>query len=314
MNRLNVGDSMKKILLALTLLFWTSACSPASIFDLTPTPTLYVFPTPETPVVPALTVDALRNAEYTLTGFDNAVHAYQFLDGKYAFGGDPTVTGYADIKLLDTYAFGDLNNDGVDDAAVLIAENYGGTGVFVSLNAVLNEGGRPRHAASTMIDDRPKINLLSIRGGVITLDATIHGVNDPACCPEWTVTRSYKLSSAALTLVRATTHLPSGQERAINIESPTASADVQGRVTVAGSVTIAPFENTLVLHAYNEQGNELFAGPIMVNAPDLGAPGTFTTTLDASAFSAGRIRIVVTDLSAADGSILALDSVEVIVK
>lgn len=305
---------MKRLLLALSLLLLTSACSPASIFGLTPTPTLYVYPTPETPVVPALTADALRNAEYILPGFDGAIRSYKFVDGKYAFGGDPSVTGYADVSLLDTYAFGDLNGDGVDDAAVLIAENYGGTGVFVSLNAVLNEGGLSRHAASTMIDDRPKINALKIQNGLIYLDAVLHGPNDPACCPEWTATRAYKLSGLSLTLVRATTRLPSGQERAINIESPSAGAEVTGQITLAGAVTIAPFENTLTLHVYNAQGNELTVAPIMVNAPDFGAAGTFTATLDVSAFPAGRIRIVIADLSAADGSILALDSVEVVVK
>jgi hypothetical protein len=79
-------------------------------------------------------------------------------------------------------------------------------------------------------------------------------------------------------------------------------------------VTIAPFENTLTYRVFNEQGNELTAGPITVDAPDFGAPGTFTVTLDASTFPIGRIRIVIADLSAADGSVLALDSVMVVVK
>jgi hypothetical protein len=70
----------------------------------------------------------------------------------------------------------------------------------------------------------------------------------------------------------------------------------------------------LTVRVYNEQGNELFVGPVTVAAPELGAAGTFTVTIDASAFPLGRVRIVVADLSAADGSILALDSVEILVR
>ncbi len=304
---------MKRLILALPLLLWTSACSASSIFSLTPTPTNYVYPTPETPPVPALAVDALRNASYTLPNFTGDLFLYQLTDGKYTLG-DPTVTGYVEVTLLDIYAFGDLNQDGVNDAAVLLAENFGGTGVFVSMNAVLNEGGQPRHAASSMIDDRPQIENLDIRDGEIVLDAVVHAFDDPACCPELFVTRSFKLSGTSLTLVRAASRLPSGQERAITIDSPSDGAEMHGELVVTGSVTIAPFENTLMYRAYNEQGNELFAGPIMVSAPDFGAAGTFSATLDISTFPLGRVRIVIADLGAADGSVLAMDSVEIIVR
>jgi hypothetical protein len=304
---------MRKLILALSLLLWTSACSVTSIFSLTPTSTPYIYPTAETPSVPALTVDALRNAAYTLPGFTGDLFSYQLTDGKYTLG-DPTVTGYVEVTLLDTYAFGDLNEDGVNDAVVLLAENFGGTGVFVSVNAVLNDGGQPRHAASSMIDDRPQIGNLDIRDGEIFLEAVVHAFDDPACCPELSVTRFFQLSGTSLTLVRATTRLPSGQERAITIDSPLDGAEVRGELVITGSVTIAPFENTLTYRIYNEQGNELFAGPIMVSAPDFGAPGTFSATLDTSTFPIGRVRIVIADLSAADGSVLAMDSIEIIVR
>jgi hypothetical protein len=304
---------MKKLFLALSLLFWTSACSASSIFSLTPTPTLYLYPTAETPIVPVLTVDALGNAEYTLPGFDNALYAYQFVDGKFIRGSDSSAADYASLSLLDFYAFGDLNQDGVNDAAVIIAENYGGR-VLVSVNAVLNEVGQPRHAASYMIDDRPQIKALDIRDGEIFLEALVHGFDDPACCPEQAVTRTFQLSGASLTLARATSQTPDGRERAITIDSPSEGSGMLGELLITGRVTIAPFENTLVYRVYNEQGNELVSGPITVIAPDFGAPGTFTVMLDTGAFPIGRICIVIADLSAADGSILALDSVMVVVK
>lgn len=302
-----------RAILALPLLLWTSACSAASIFSLTPTPTAYIYPTAETPFVPALTVKALENAEYILPGFGGAVYSCQFTDGKYEIG-DPDISGFASLSLLDFFAFGDLNDDGVNDAAVLIAENRGGTGVFVSVNAVLNDGGRPRHAASYMIDDRPQINALEINDGVIFLDALVHDLNDPACCPEQAVRRSFKISGAALTLVQATLRLANGRERAILIESPADEVEVSGELVISGRVTIAPFENTLTYRVYNEQGNELSVGAVTVSAAAPGAPGAFVIRLDTGSFPMGRIRIVIADLSAADGSVFALDSVEVLVR
>ncbi len=47
---------------------------------------------------------------------------------------------------------------------------------------------------------------------------------------------------------------------------------------------------------------------------DPGAASAFNATLDLSAFPPGNIRIEISDLSAADGSVLALDSVEVVVR
>ena len=308
--------SRKLTMFALSLLFWTSACSVPSAFSLTPTPTAFAYPTEPTAIFPALTAEQLKNAEYTITGFDNATHAYRFVNGKYDRGTDATAPDFVSISLLDPVAYGDLNADGAPDAAVVIAENYGGTGVFVSVAAVLNENGQPRHAASYAIDDRPKINTLEIREGAIFLDAVIHSANDPACCPEFAVTRTFKLIGVSLALVNATSQTASGQARVITIESPQDGMDAaaNGALVISGQVTIAPFENNLSYRVYNEQGNELSAGPITVTAPDFGVPGTFTATLDLTAFPLGRLYIEIADLSAADGSVLALATVMVVVR
>jgi hypothetical protein len=298
--------------LALPLLFLTLACSATTIFSLTPTPTNYVYPTPETPTVPALTVEQLKNAEYVVSAFGTGASLpYKLTDGKYENGSGST---FVSLTLLDFFSFGDLNKDGLSDAAVLFAENYGGTGVFVSLAVVLNENGQPRHKASYLIDDRPQVNSLDLRDGTVFLDTVVHAPNDPGCCPEMQVTRAFQLVGDSITLVHATTRLDDGRERAILIESPLDGAEVSGQIVLTGTVTISPFENTLTVRVYNEQGNELFVGPVTVAAPELGAAGTFTVTIDASAFPLGRVRIVVADLSAADGSILALDSVEILVR
>jgi hypothetical protein len=60
---------------------------------------------------------------------------------------------------------------------------------------------------------------------------------------------------------------------------------------------------------------ELAIGSITVTAADLGAPGTFEQTiLLGNILSGVEIRIEVQDINAADGSLFAMDSVELVVK
>lgn len=293
----------------LPLLFLASACSGVTARLLTPTPTAFVFPTQVTPQINSLTEPQLQNAEYTLTAFDNASHVFRLADGAYKSG----APDYADVRLLEQISFGDLNRDGVPDAAVLLAENFGGSGVFVWLAAVLNENGKPHHIASSMIDDRAQINTLEIRNGNIFLDAVVHGPNDPGCCPAFKVTRTFRLMDSLMVLVNATSQTPTGVERAILIESPQVGQQVSGALTINGHVTVSPFENTLRLRIYNEQGNELYTAPFTINVSELGAAADFDITLDLAAYAPGLITIEIADLSAADGSVLALASVEVVI-
>jgi hypothetical protein len=53
----------------------------------------------------------------------------------------------------------------------------------------------------------------------------------------------------------------------------------------------------------------------MVTAPDLGAPGTFDAPISLDGIPSGTmVYIEIQDLSAADGSLLALDTVKLTVK
>jgi hypothetical protein len=97
---------------AVSLLLWTSACSLPPGLTITPTPTPYIYPTALTPETAALTVEQLRNAEYTITGFDNSSRPYRFTDGKYTQGSDPAAPDYINLWMLDLTDFGDLNEDG----------------------------------------------------------------------------------------------------------------------------------------------------------------------------------------------------------
>jgi hypothetical protein len=212
-------------------------------------------------------------------------------------------------------ATGDLNGDGSDEVAALVSENYGGTGVFVFLALYADVDGTLTFQTSRMVDDRPQLNTISIQNGEIFLDAVIHGPDEPMCCPTLRTTRHYRWVDNQLDMIDYTTFTPDGNPRTITIESPTTGTEVFASVPVQGSVAIAPFENNLVYRIYDVSGIELSAGAIPVTAAQHGGPGTFDTVVKlGNVLSGAIIQLEVQDLSAADGSLLAMDSVELVVK
>ena len=190
----------------------------------------------------------------------------------------------------------------------------GGTGVFVSLVAVLDDSGSPYQAASIFIDDRPMLNNLSVQAGEVLLDATLHAMEDPMCCPSLETGLGYRLYGNALVLTRLQSKPLEGNLRAINIASPIDLVESTYPVAITGSVTVGPFENTLAYNIYDQANLLVTAGSIMTDSPDMGLPGNFSLSVDLTmAGVSGRVRVEIVEYSMADGSVMTLDSVLVTV-
>jgi immunoglobulin-like protein involved in spore germination len=302
--------STRKLLLPLlALILAGTACRFIQRNVQTPIPPVPVNPTSaatETPSpdLPLLSPEMLRNAEVLLPASNTKG---RLVDGNYK-------NGSVNAFLEDVIAQGDVNNDGLDDLVFIIAENTGGSGTFISLEIAENNFGEPLVVDAEMLGDRVAVNSITIQNGLITLDMRIHGPNDGLCCPSMPATMVYTETDMGLILVRQTTKTPTGTERAITITAPISGESVTSAIHVTGSFTISPFENTLAYTVYDETEIPLLTDSTTVTAPDLGGPGTFDFTLNLPADVHGRIRIEIKDVSAADGSTLALDSVEVTVK
>jgi hypothetical protein len=244
--------------------------------------------------------------------------SFTLVDGTYQSGTDTSQPGYFQATMSDKVAFGDLNGDGLGDAAVSIGISMGGTGVFEYVVAMLNQDGQPVQAGYYYVDDRARIDAMAITDLRIVADAMVHGPNDPMCCPTLAVQTSLQLpldTGPLLWLAHQTSEIVPGAFREITISSPEPGIGVDNTCTINGDVTIAPFENNLVYHVYDMYLNELAVGPLMVDAPDMGAPGTFELNLDLSSVNySGPIFITISDLSPADGAILAMDSIILILK
>ena len=300
-------------LLFVLLILIAYGCNPAS-----PSPTpASVTPTTQPTDAPTAAPDyvsQIRNAEYQL-GLPDSLRIVQLADGKFEEGA-PGGADFVSVTVTDFVARGDLNDDGVDEVVAMIAENYGGTGVFVFLAVYADVNGELVYQTSSLIDDRPMLNALSIENGEIFLDAVTHGSEDPFCCPTLKTGRHFRFTEISqLDMTDYTTFIPDQRPRTITIESPVNGTEVFSSVQIKGNVAIAPFENNLVYRIYDVGGVELSAGAITVTAADLGAPGTFDATiLLGNILSGAVIRVEVQDISAADGSLFAMDSVELVVK
>ncbi len=297
--------------LFLILTLTTLACGLAA--PASPSPT----PAPVQVTVSALTdlsAGQMQNAQYQLGARDDHT-VVQLTDGKYQQGTDATTMDFAYAGITEFISVGDLTGDGVTEIAAIFFENYGGTGNFGFLTIYTNVNGQPVFLTSTMIDDRPLINSMSIENGEIYLDAVIHGFEDGGCCPTLQTTQRYALVNNKLRLMNYTTVNPEAKIRNIEIMSPADQTQVSEFAQINGAVSIAPFENNLSYFIYDEAGNQLASGPVTVTAPDFGAPGTFSELIPLAGIPVNTIiYLEIQDISAADGFIQALDVVKLIVK
>jgi hypothetical protein len=97
--------------------------------------------------------------------------------------------------------YGDLNNDGNDEAVILSVCNTGGTGNFSEGFIFELKNGKPHLLARIEGGDRADGGLRSAK---IENDSLVVESNEPgefggACCPEFVVTRRYKLRGEKLT-------------------------------------------------------------------------------------------------------------------
>jgi hypothetical protein len=275
-------------------------------------PTLEVTATTAAPT-PNEEAESIRNVEYQL-GIPDSLQVVQLTDGVYEQG-TPGEADYISVKATDLAASGDLDADGSNETAVLVSENYGGTGVFVFLVVYSNTGTSPTFLTSAIVDDRPQLNALSIEAGEVFLDATIHAPDEPMCCPTLRTLRHYRLINNQLDMTDFTTFTPDGRPRTITIEAPANGAEVFSTVRVRGSVEVAPFENNLTYSIKDVGGVELSRGAIEVEAAEPGAPGTFEAEIPiGNILTSAVILLEVQDRSAEDDSLLAMDSVELVVK
>lgn len=172
-----------------------SACTPAANSTTSIPPTQV--PQNSSNANPHLTLDQLKNSTYP-SSF-TASGRIQLTNGQAT---QDIAASKLTVQLADQYAFGDLNGDSLEDAAVVLISNSGGSGTFFDLAAVLNQNGRPNSVAAIQLGDRVQLKSISVAAGLININMIAHGPSDPLCCPSLEVTQTYQLQGDQLIQVK----------------------------------------------------------------------------------------------------------------
>lgn len=149
------------------------------------------------PAADTLAVDALQNATYGGIYEEGPVTLTAGL-----YQGEPAVAGAAarpTVEYIDGgERFGDLDGDGADDAAVVLVESSGGSGIFTYIAAQLNSAGQPVDAGAVWVGDRTQIKAAAIEHGQIILEIITQGPHDALCCPTLKLRKRYALQADQL--------------------------------------------------------------------------------------------------------------------
>ena len=144
----------------------------------------------------APTLEQLAQASYS----GIAAAPVRLSDGR--FEGPPFVPGATSrqvIELLENHvAFGDLDGDGYDEAAVLLLESSGGSGSHLYLAVVGARQESVKNLATALLGDRLQVSSLQVAEGRVRIDSLEHGPGDPACCPAQRAVQEWQMRDRRL--------------------------------------------------------------------------------------------------------------------
>jgi hypothetical protein len=124
-------------------------------------------------------------------------------DGEFSGPAAPGSATRLTVRLGDQVAMGDLNGDGVDDAAVVLIADPGGSGTFYYVAAVINSAGIAKGVDSVLLGDRITIESLAIDAGQIKVVFLDRSPSDPmSSAPSVRRSESFRLSLDRLEPVR----------------------------------------------------------------------------------------------------------------
>ena len=156
-------------------------------------------------IVTAPTLLELKGGVYR--GIEGLPSSVTLVNGRWE--GAPYVEGAAARPALqfvrDFRLVGDLDQDGDEDAAVLVGLTTGGSGELVYLAVVLREDSTMRHVASALLGDRVQVRAARIEGNRIAMSLVQAGKSDAMCCPGDLVDRAWTYETGGLQEVPTTT-------------------------------------------------------------------------------------------------------------
>lgn len=108
-------------------------------------------------------------------------------------------SGQPYVELMDTLiSTGDLDGDGMEDAAAFLVDNTTGSADFVYLVVVLNVRAEPAPVEAILIGDRTPVKSMTIADSQVIVETFAPGAEDAACCPSQQVRLVFVLENGRL--------------------------------------------------------------------------------------------------------------------
>lgn len=104
-------------------------------------------------------------------------------------------------KDTHSFAVGDFNSDGLDDAAHIIGYSGGGSGYFYHLTIFINDHGKLKYLTQKELGDRVVIKSVKYNSGLFTVDMITQGEGEDFmgyCCPNVSATIKFRLEDGQL--------------------------------------------------------------------------------------------------------------------
>ncbi|MBI4135820.1 hypothetical protein HY477_03740 [Candidatus Uhrbacteria bacterium] len=125
------------------------------------------------PEINSLNWEIIRNAKFDIVSPAGTKLDVTLSNGEYAslMGGDEGT--YVSLRSIQQFALGDLDGDGIKDAAAFLAVKLPKESYFYPLVILLNKNGLPVHVASKIFDNQGR-GKLTIEDGIISRWDTIY--------------------------------------------------------------------------------------------------------------------------------------------
>jgi hypothetical protein len=138
-----------------------------------------------------------KNFEYSVFCADEEPAPIRVRNGKYEHRGDDGVFDFHRV-WVHSVEFGDLDGDALDEAIVITVCHPGGTGKFSEGHIFSTARSRPRLVGRFSGGDRAASGLVSayVRSGFLYVERNEE--DGGLCCPNSTITSSYRFSNGEL--------------------------------------------------------------------------------------------------------------------
>ena len=211
------------------------------------------------------------------------------------------------VIRLSQWTLGDLDGDGLADAAAITIEDPGGSGNFRYLHALLNEKGDLRDIDTVFLGDRIRVAGLSIHEGVISVALIERPPDAPYSeTPSILVIRRFRLAGEALEEIAGISgadafacddSLPDAA--LVIVSSPAGGEEVANGFTVRGCSRT--FESNVQWRLLGRTGEVLASGFAMGGGVDGPAPFVFTVEYEAADRQLAHLEVFEEDVAGGEG-------------